>query len=52
MLITLGGASVGAHDLVQAALKAQGMDLGFWKIAMRPGKPMMMGMKSTVFITP
>lgn len=42
-LITLGGASVGEHDLVQAALKAQGMDLGFWKIAMRPGKPMMMG---------
>lgn len=43
VLVTLGGASVGAHDLVQAALKAQGMDLGFWKIAMRPGKPMMMG---------
>lgn len=43
VLITLGGASVGTHDLVQAALKAQGMDLGFWKIAMRPGKPMMMG---------
>lgn len=43
VLITLGGASVGTHDLVQEALKAQGMDLGFWKIAMRPGKPMMMG---------
>lgn len=43
VLVTLGGASVGEHDLVQAALKAQGMDLGFWKIAMRPGKPMMMG---------
>lgn len=43
VLITLGGASVGEHDLVQAALKAQGMALGFWKIAMRPGKPMMMG---------
>lgn len=43
VLITLGGASVGEHDLVQAALKAQGMELGFWKIAMRPGKPMMMG---------
>ncbi|WP_439499068.1 molybdopterin molybdotransferase MoeA [Bosea sp. (in: a-proteobacteria)] len=43
VLITLGGASVGEHDLVQAALKAQGMDLGFWKIAMRPGKPMMTG---------
>lgn len=43
VLITLGGASVGEHDLVQAALKAQGMARGFWKIAMRPGKPMMMG---------
>lgn len=43
VLITLGGASVGEHDLVQAALQAQGMALGFWKIAMRPGKPMMTG---------
>jgi molybdopterin molybdotransferase len=43
VLVTLGGASVGAHDLVQEALKRQGMALGFWKIAMRPGKPMMMG---------
>ena len=43
VLVTLGGASVGAHDLVQDALKAKGMALGFWKIAMRPGKPMMMG---------
>lgn len=42
-LITLGGASVGAHDLVQEALLRAGMDLGFWKIAMRPGKPMMTG---------
>jgi len=43
VLITLGGASVGEHDLVQEALKRQGMELGFWKIAMRPGKPMMTG---------
>jgi molybdopterin molybdotransferase len=41
LLITLGGASVGDHDLVQAALKAQGFDMDFWKIAMRPGKPLM-----------
>ncbi|KAF0104925.1 MAG: molybdopterin molybdotransferase [Rhodospirillaceae bacterium] len=41
LLITLGGASVGDHDLVQGALKAQGFDMGFWKIAMRPGKPLM-----------
>ena len=44
VLVTLGGASVGAHDLVQDALtRAKGMALGFWKIAMRPGKPMMTG---------
>lgn len=43
VLITLGGASVGAHDLVQEALTRAGMRLGFWKIAMRPGKPMMTG---------
>ncbi|KQQ46797.1 molybdenum cofactor biosynthesis protein MoaA [Rhizobium sp. Leaf311] len=43
VLVTLGGASVGDHDLVQAALKAQGMELDFWRIAMRPGKPLMVG---------
>lgn len=41
LLVTLGGASVGDHDLVQAALKAQGFSMDFWKIAMRPGKPLM-----------
>jgi molybdopterin molybdotransferase len=43
MLVTLGGASVGDHDLVQAALTDSGMNLQFWKIAMRPGKPLMAG---------
>lgn len=43
ILATIGGASVGDHDLVQAALRNQGMALGFWRIAMRPGKPMMHG---------
>ncbi|MEN5081508.1 gephyrin-like molybdotransferase Glp [Bosea sp. TWI1241] len=43
VLVTLGGASVGEHDLVRAALAAQGMTPGFWRIAMRPGKPMMTG---------
>ncbi|RBP12826.1 molybdopterin molybdotransferase [Roseiarcus fermentans] len=43
VLVTLGGASVGDHDLVQKALAAAGMELGFWKIAMRPGKPLMHG---------
>lgn len=43
VLITIGGASVGEHDLVQAAFKEAGMRLNFWRIAMRPGKPMMVG---------
>ena len=43
VLVTTGGASVGDHDLVQAALKAEGIDMAFWKIALRPGKPMMHG---------
>jgi molybdopterin molybdotransferase len=43
ILVTLGGASVGDHDLVQAALLDKGMALDFWRIAMRPGKPLMFG---------
>jgi molybdopterin molybdotransferase len=43
VLVTLGGASVGAHDLVQSALTRRGMQLGFWRIAMRPGKPLIHG---------
>jgi molybdopterin molybdotransferase len=43
VLVTLGGASVGDHDLVQKALVGAGMELGFWRIAMRPGKPLMHG---------
>jgi molybdopterin molybdotransferase len=43
MLVTTGGASVGEHDLVQSALAANGLKLDFWQIAMRPGKPLMVG---------
>jgi molybdopterin molybdotransferase len=43
VLITTGGASVGDHDLVQQALRDEGISMAFWKIAMRPGKPMMNG---------
>ena len=43
VLVTLGGASVGDYDLVQQALTDAGMELGFWRIAMRPGKPLMFG---------
>jgi molybdopterin molybdotransferase len=42
-LVTTGGASVGERDLVQTALTRRGMQLDFWKIAMRPGKPLMFG---------
>jgi len=43
ILVTTGGASVGDHDLVKKALDAEGVGIAFWKIAMRPGKPMMHG---------
>jgi molybdopterin molybdotransferase len=43
VLVTLGGASVGDYDLVQRALVEAGLELGFWRIAMRPGKPLMQG---------
>jgi len=43
LLVTLGGASVGEHDLVQKVLAERGLALDFWKIAMRPGKPLMFG---------
>ena len=43
IVITLGGASVGDHDLVQQALKNAGVELNFWSLAMKPGKPVMFG---------
>jgi len=43
VIVTLGGASVGDHDLVGPVLAGRGMTLGFWRIAMRPGKPLMFG---------
>jgi molybdopterin molybdotransferase len=43
MLVTTGGASVGDHDLVIAGLKTRGLELDFWQIAMRPGKPLLFG---------
>lgn len=43
ILVTLGGASVGDHDLLRPALVEQGMKLDFWRIAMRPGKPLIYG---------
>lgn len=43
LLLTTGGASVGDHDLVGTALEKGGLSLDFWRIAMRPGKPLMCG---------
>ncbi|MDO9498799.1 gephyrin-like molybdotransferase Glp [Falsiroseomonas sp.] len=43
LLATTGGASVGEHDLIQSALGEEGFALDFWKIAMRPGKPLIWG---------
>ena len=47
VLLTTGGASVGDYDLVQAVLAAEGMDLAFWKVALRPGKPLIHGKLGT-----
>jgi molybdopterin molybdotransferase len=41
ILVTIGGASVGEHDLVRSALERRGISLAFWQIAIRPGKPLM-----------
>jgi molybdopterin molybdotransferase len=43
LLVTTGGASVGDHDLVRSVLGERGLELDFWKVAMRPGKPLMFG---------
>ncbi|BBF93630.1 gephyrin-like molybdotransferase Glp [Blastochloris tepida] len=43
VLVTTGGASVGEHDMVHRALEADGIDLGFWRIALRPGRPLIFG---------
>ena len=50
ILVTIGGASVGDHDLVRPALLAAGAQIDFWKVAMRPGKPLMAGILDKQFI--
>ena len=50
LLVTSGGASVGDHDLVQSVSGDQGMELGFYKIAMRPGKPLIFGQLGQTFL--
>ena len=43
LLVTVGGASVGDHDLVLPVLKREGAAIDFWKVAIKPGKPMLSG---------
>ena len=48
ILLTSGGASVGDYDLVQKGLAAEGLELSFWRVALRPGRPMMHGRLGTM----
>ena len=50
VLITTGGASVGDHDIVQEVLLELGVTLDFWKINMRPGKPLMFGTRGRTLV--
>ena len=50
ILVTTGGASVGDHDLVQSVLGDIGLEIDFWRIAMRPGKPLMFGRIDETFL--
>ncbi|MBW6522271.1 molybdopterin molybdotransferase MoeA [Sphingomonas sp. RHCKR47] len=50
VLVTTGGASVGDHDLVRPALDAAGFSLDFWRIALRPGKPMLAGRRGATAV--
>lgn len=50
VIVTIGGASVGDHDLLRTALAAEGMSLDFWRIAMRPGKPLIFGRLGEAFV--
>lgn len=50
ILVTTGGASVGDHDYVQDMLHANGVDIDFWRIAMRPGRPLMVGRRGRTLV--
>ena len=47
VIVTSGGASVGDHDLIRPALEAWGAEIDFWRVAMRPGKPLLVARKGT-----
>jgi len=46
LLVTVGGVSVGDHDVVRPALERAGVSLEFWKVAIKPGKPLAMGARA------
>lgn len=50
MLVTTGGASVGERDYVQEVLRDLGVDVDFWKLRMRPGKPLMFGTRGKTLV--
>lgn len=50
ILVTIGGASVGDKDLMQTALSDEGMKLNFWKVAMKPGKPLIFGKRGDQYV--
>lgn len=50
VLLTIGGISVGSHDHVREALEAEGVTLDFWKVAIKPGKPLAYGRKGNIRI--
>jgi molybdopterin molybdotransferase len=50
VLVTVGGVSVGAHDLVRPALEKVGVVLDFWKVAIKPGKPLAVGRRGPVLV--
>jgi molybdopterin molybdotransferase len=50
VLVTSGGASVGDHDLIRPALEAWGAEIAFWRVAIRPGKPLLVARRGTQWI--
>ncbi len=50
VLLTVGGVSVGDHDIVKAALEAEGVSIDFWKVKIKPGKPLAFGRRDQAFV--
>jgi molybdopterin molybdotransferase len=50
VLLTVGGVSVGDHDVVKSALEAEGVNIDFWKVKIKPGKPLAFGRRERTFV--